>query len=453
MIENQQQVWDDFLSSLKKECSEQTYELWFKPMKLVSIEDGLMNISVPNKFFSNWIQEHYTEKTEIIIKRITGKDIKIILSIDPQATKLIPEEGELEPAPPTGPASGAVLEKNEFYPKYTFENFIVGPSNHFAHAAAEAVANAPGEAYNPLFIYGGVGLGKTHLLHAIGQRIKKEKPHMSLLYITSEKFMNEFIESLRKDRMIEFQAKYRSVDGLFVDDVQFFGGKEGMQDAFFHLFNTLYGAHKQVVLSSDCAPKEISNLVERLRSRLQWGVIADIQPPDLETRVAILRKKAEAEKFFVPDDVIFFLAGEIKSNIRDMEGCLNRIVANSELAGTEITVDRPKEILKDTISREETASTITIDSIQKVVAKHFNLESSDMKAKRRTGSVAFPRQVAMYLSRTMTESSTTEIGESFGGRDHTTVLYACEKIKTKLSHDPYFNALLNKISQEIKTSG
>lgn len=272
-----------------------------------------------------------------------------------------------------------------------------------------------------------------------------------MLYITSERFTNELIESIRNDRMPQFRNKYRNLDVLLIDDIQFLAGKESTQEEFFHLFNTLYEAHKQIVVSSDSTPKEIPTIEERLRSRFQWGVIADIQPPDIETRIAILRKKAGAENIFIPDDVVLFLASQIKSNIRELEGCLIRIVAFSSLTGSEVTVDRSKEILKDIITKEEIAAPITIELIQNVVGKHFHLDIKEMKSKRRTDAVAFPRQVAMYLARTLTEYSTTEIGTEFGGRDHTTVMYACEKIKMKLAGDPFFSALVNRITQEIKT--
>lgn len=452
-----EQIWDEVLSNIEKLIPPETYGLWFKPISFVSLENKVLTLSVPNKFFSQWIEKHYNTTLEEFLKDLTDKDIKIVFIIDPHAKKLILEkEQEDISSPEVSPTSSPLVETTftgaePLHPKYIFNNFVVGVSNRFAQATAEAVANAPGEAYNPLFIYGGVGLGKTHLLQAVGHHVKKKFPYMSVFYITSERFTNEFIESIQKKQMMEFRAKYRNFDLFLIDDIQFIADKPSSQDELFHIFNALYGSHKQVVFASDRPPKEIQNLVERLRSRFQWGVIADIQPPDLETRIAILRAKAESENLYVPDDVILFIAGEIKSNIRDLEGSLIRIVAFSHVTGTDITVDRAREILKDIITKEEIIGQITIESIQRVVVKHFNTDIKEMKSKKRTDAVAFPRQIAMYLARTLTEFSTTEIGTSFGGRDHTTVMYANEKIKTKLANDPYFSALINKITREIKT--
>jgi len=451
MVLSAEQLWDEILNKLKEEMPKDSYELWFKPTRAVSFEDNLLNVQVPNRFFSKYLQEKHKGKIEELLRVTTASEAQIIFTIDPQSHIQEKERKDEEIEPTSIAADETTFTTMEFNPKYTFENFVVGPSNRFAHATAEAVANDPGKAYNPLFIYGGVGLGKTHLLQAIGHYNKKQNPRLAVLYITSERFTNELIESIRNDRMVEFRNKYRHLDVLMIDDIQFLVGKESTQEEFFHLFNTLYEAHKQIVISSDSTPKEIPTIEERLRSRFQWGVIADIQPPDIETRIAILRKKAEAENIFIPDDVVLFLASQIKSNIRELEGCLIRIVAFSSLTGSEVTVDRSKEILKDIITKEEIAVPITIELIQNAVSKHFHLDVKEMKSKKRTDAVAFPRQVAMYLARTLTEYSTTEIGADFGGRDHTTVMYACEKIKMKLAGDPFFAALTNKITQEIKT--
>lgn len=451
MVLSAEQLWDEILNKLKEEMPKDSYELWFKPTRAVSFEDNLLNVQVPNRFFSKYLQERHKGKIEELLRVTTASEAQIIFTIDPQSHIQEKERKDEEIEPTSIAADETTFTTMEFNPKYTFENFVVGPSNRFAHATAEAVANDPGKAYNPLFIYGGVGLGKTHLLQAIGHYNKKQNPRLAVLYITSERFTNELIESIRNDRMVEFRNKYRHLDVLMIDDIQFLAGKESTQEEFFHLFNTLYEAHKQIVISSDSTPKEIPTIEERLRSRFQWGVIADIQPPDIETRIAILRKKAGAENIFIPDDVVLFLASQIKSNIRELEGCLIRIVAFSSLTGSEVTVDRSKEILKDIITKEEIAVPITIELIQNAVSKHFHLDVKEMKSKKRTDAVAFPRQVAMYLARTLTEYSTTEIGADFGGRDHTTVMYACEKIKMKLAGDPFFTALINRITQEIKT--
>jgi len=451
MVLSAEELWNQILNRLKEEMAKDSYELWFKPTTAISFEENVLNVRVPNRFFFNCLQERHKGKIEELLRATTGPEARIMFTIDPHSQIQESERKEEEIEPTSIAADETTFTTMEFNPKYTFENFVVGPSNRFAHATAEAVANDPGKAYNPLFIYGGVGLGKTHLLQAIGHQNKKRKPRLSVLYITSERFTNELIESIRNDRMIKFRNKYRNLDVLLIDDIQFLAGKESTQEEFFHIFNTLYEAQKQIVISSDSTPKEIPTLEERLRSRFQWGVIADIQPPDIETRIAILRKKAEAESIFIPDDVVLFLASQIKSNIRELEGCLIRIVAFSSLTGSEVTVDRAKEILKDIITKEEIAVPITIELIQKVVSKHFHLDIKDMKSKKRTDAVAFPRQVAMYLARTLTEYSTTEIGTEFGGRDHTTVMYACEKLKMKLAGDPFFAALINRITQEIKT--
>jgi len=446
-----EELWNEILEKIREGMPKDSYELWFKPTRAISFENNLLNIRVPNRFFCKCLQERHKARIEELLRAATTPEAQVIFTIDPQSQVLEKERVEEKIEPTSIAADETTFTTMEFNPKYTFENFVVGPSNRFAHATAEAVANDPGKAYNPLFIYGGVGLGKTHLLQAIGHYNKRRNSRLSVLYITSERFTNELIESIRNDRMVGFRNKYRNLDVLLIDDIQFLAGKESTQEEFFHIFNTLYEAHKQIVISSDSNPKEIPTLEERLRSRFQWGVIADIQPPGIETRIAILRKKAEGEKIFIPDDVVLFLATQIKSNIRELEGSLIRIVAFSSLTGTEVSVDRAKEILKDIITKEEIAVPITMELIQKVVSRHFHLDVKEMKSKKRTDAIAFPRQVAMYLARTLTEYSTTEIGTEFGGRDHTTVMYACEKIKMRLAGDPFFAALVNKITQEIRS--
>jgi chromosomal replication initiator protein len=312
------------------------------------------------------------------------------------------------------------------------------------------VAKDPGKAYNPLFLYGGVGLGKTHLMHAIGHHMVKTNPKARVFYTTSEKFINEFIDSLRFEKMAQFRQRYRKLDCLLIDDIQFFVNKESSQEEFFYTFNTLYDSRKQIVISSDRPPKEIPTLQERLITRFEWGVVADIQAPDLETRIAILRKKAEAECMYVPEDVILFLASHVRTNIRELEGSLIRVTAHASLTGVSLTVDSARETLRDVIAREEAAAPISLEKIQEVVSRHYHVDLHDMKSKRRTDAIAFPRQIAMYLARTLTEMSTTQIGDSFGGRDHTTVMHASSKVKNRLESDPFFAALINKIIQEIR---
>jgi chromosomal replication initiator protein len=451
MLKSMDKLWTQALETIRKDINEESFSLWFKPLKPLSYEKDTFLIQVPNKFFSDWLKQHYLEKMESLLTALVDVDKKIIVRFSisnappPQISVLANDQTkETKLNPP-------VFIGNSFNPKYTFSSFVVGPSNRFAQAAAEAVAKSPGRAYNPLFFYGGVGLGKTHLLHAIGYYIKEQNPKAKVCYLSSEKFTNEMIDSLRNDRMDKFHQKFRGLDALLIDDIQFLAGKESTQEIFFHTFNALYDAHKQIVITSDAVPKEIPTIEERLRSRFEWGVIADIQPPDLETRIAILRKKAENERLFVPEDVILFIASQIKSNIRKLEGSLIRIVAFASLTGSDITVEKTKEILKDIITKEEILIPITLSSIQKIICIHFNLGVADIKSKKRTDAIAFPRQIAMYLARSLTELSTTEIGDFFGKRDHTTVMYACEKIKTKLTKDPYFTALVNKIINEVKT--
>ncbi len=319
-------------------------------------------------------------------------------------------------------------------PKYTFDSFVIGNSNRFAHAASLAVAESPAKAYNPLFIYGGVGLGKTHLMHAIGHYILNNNPKSQVVYVSSEKFTNELINSIKDDKNVEFRNKYRNIDILLVDDIQFIAGKERTQEEFFHTFNALYEANKQIIISSDRPPKEIPTLEDRLRSRFEWGLIADIQAPDFETRMAILKKKADVEKLNIPNEVMVYIATKIKSNIRELEGALIRIVAFSSLTNKEISVDLASEALKDIISSKQTRQ-VTIDIIQEVVANYYNLKIEDLKSARRTRNIAFPRQIAMYLSRKLTDMSLPKIGEEFGGRDHTTVIHAYEKISNNLKKE------------------
>ena len=331
--------------------------------------------------------------------------------------------------------------------RYTFDTFVVGSSNQFAHAAAQAVAEAPSRSYNPLFLYGGVGLGKTHLMHAIGQYLLRHLPDIKLTYISSERFMNEMINSLRYDRILDFRARYRSIDVLLVDDVQFLAGKEGTQTEFFHTFNSLYDAQKQIVISSDCPPQQIPALEERLRSRFEWGLIADIQPPDLETKVAILQKKAGAEAIPLPDDVALYIAGGIKSNVRELEGSLIRLIAYASLTGSAISLALAEEVLRDIIDRSD--KVITIEMIQKMVAGHYNLKVADLKSRNNSKAVTLPRQIAMYLCKSLTGTSLPEIGRSFGGKHHSTVIYSIRKIDGQCKRDRTFHTLINSFIQSF----
>lgn len=446
--ETAENIWSGVLERLKTQLKDEIFNLWLKPLKAQQWDSDLLTLKVPNRFFSEWVKKNCQRQIEDALKEILGRDAALAfetgLEIEPILER---EEVRAEPIAP--PKAENHFTGEQFNPKYTFDSFVVGPSNRFAQAAAMAVAKDPGRAYNPLFLYGGVGLGKTHILHATGHAIRQNNPGAKVLYITSERFINEFIDAIRFDKMKDFREKYRNLDCLLIDDIQSLMGKENSQEEFFYTFNSLYDSRKQIIISSDRTPGE-TKVSARLVSRFEWGVVADIQAPDLETRIAILRKKAATEKIFVPDDVILYIASQIRSNIRELEGSLIRIVAFSSLTGTPLTIDSARETLKDIVTANEAARPIRVEDIQEVVANHFNLDLRDMKSKRRTDAIAFPRQIAMYLARTLTECSTTELGDQFGGKDHTTVMHACNKIKAKMTSDPYFTALLNKITQQIK---
>jgi len=450
IMESLDQIWQQIADRLKQSLPAETYSLWIKPVKPVSINDNKFVLEVPNKFFVNWYNQNQRNVMETLLQEITENnkltlDFTCAQDLDTILKKTQSTEDNTELEKPVE------IISDEFNPKYSFESFIEGASNRFAKSACSAIADNPGKAYNPVFIYGGVGLGKTHLLHAIGNRLIKNNPNYKIKYTSSEKFINEFIDSLKYDTPKMFRNKFRSVDCLLIDDIQFLINKERSQEEFFNTFNALYDSSKQMVITSDRPPKDLSTIEERLISRFEWGIVAVIQPPDQETRIAILRKKAESEKVYVPDDVIVFLSSQIKSNIRELEGSLIRIVAFSSLTGTPLTVDVAKEILNDIIRREENSQPITIEKIQKVVSKHYHIDTKEIKSKRRTDVIALPRQIAMYIARTLTEMSTIEIGESFGGKDHTTVMHACTKIKNKINTDPFFVAEINKIISKIKS--
>ncbi len=443
-------LWQAIAERLKSDMDPEIFDLWLKPVRFVSFESGRLTLGVPNRFFNDWILGHCKDKIESNLREIADPNASLELVIF-QQQHVQAQESPVQiivPSKTQEDAPGFGIE--QFNPKYTFDTFIEGQANRFAKAAAEGISKEPGIRFNPFFLYGGVGLGKTHLMHAIGHAIRNHYPKARVLYITSEKFINEFIDSIRFERPADFRNKYRNLDCLLIDDIQFLMGKGRSEEEFFYTFNTLFDSRKQIVISSDRAPKEMGALTDRLISRFEWGVVADIQPPDLETRIAILRKKASMERLHVPDDVILFVATQVKSNIRELEGSLIRIVAFSSLTGTPLTVDTARATLRDILKHEDAQKPITIEDIQEVVAKHFNLEPRELKSKRRTDAIAWPRQIAMYLGRTLTELSTTELGNSFGGKDHTTVLHACEKVKMKLAESPFISSLVNKITQEIK---
>jgi chromosomal replication initiator protein len=447
-------MWEKVMDKIKPSVTAETCKLWIEPLKPIALENNIFTLEVPNIYFSQWISKNQQKNIEQIISSECGNAITIEFKLQQDLSQAIkkagniPEHADVE----VHIQQPAVVEKDQINPKYVFPGFVVGASNRFAHGCCEAVAKNPGKQFNPLFIYSGVGLGKTHLLYAIGNYIKQAIPNSKVMYVTCEKFVTEFIESIRFDKISSFKSKYRGLDCLLIDDIQFLIGKESSQEEFFHMFNNLFNSKKQVVVSSDRPPKELEGVEERLISRFEWGIIADIQPPDLETRIAILRKKAEEEKIYIPDDVIVYIASQIKSNIRQLEGSLLRITAFSLFTSTPLAVDSVQKILHDIIKTDGSAR-ITIEGIKQVVADEFNLDIKDMKSKRRTDAIVFPRQIAMYLVRTLSdEFSTNAIGDAFGGRDHSTVMHACNKIKEKMDADPYFNAKINQIIKKIRNT-
>jgi chromosomal replication initiator protein len=434
-------LWTRMLSALEGKIPAAAIDSWFRPSRLLAVEGDHLQIGVPNKFSRDWLEEHHLDALRAAAKDCLGGAPRISFVID---RSVHPAPGSREvPAAQTPRATAAV----GLNPRYTFEAFVVGSSNQFAQAACLAVAELPSKTYNPLFLYGGVGLGKTHLLHAVGHQMNRLYPQLAVLYLSSERFTNDLINSIRYDRTVEFRAKYRTIDLLLIDDIQFLSGKERTQEEFFHTFNDLYDSKRQIVVSSDRSPKDIPDLEERLRSRFEWGLIADIQPPDFETRVAILKKKAEIERVRFPDDVAFLVASRVKSNIRELEGSLTRMIAFCALAGREMSVDLAQDVLADLWGEEE--KVITIEQIQRKVSDFFGIKLSEIKARNRTKAVAFPRQVAMYLSRQLTHASLAEVGRAFGGKDHTTVLHAANKIQTLLQEDPKLKKALESLIQGI----
>ncbi|BAK80563.1 chromosomal replication initiator protein DnaA [Candidatus Arthromitus sp. SFB-rat-Yit] len=442
------ELWDDILLELKKNLSDISFNTWFSDIEILNIYNSTIILGCNNSLILETINLRYIDSLTSIIFNITKHSYKVkcILkeSFKNEYSKNLTKTIVLKN---NNDILNTSLNSN-LNSKYTFETFVVGNSNRFAHAASLAVAESPSKAYNPLFIYGGVGLGKTHLMHAIGHLINENNSKLKVVYLTSEKFINELISSIKDDKNIEFRDKYRTVDVLLIDDVQFIAGKERTQEEFFHTFNALHESNKQIILSSDRPPKEIKTLEERLRSRFEWGLIADIQPPDYETRIAILRKKSDVDNLNVPNEVLIYIATKIKSNIRELEGALLRVVAYTNLTNTPISLELAKEALKDLISVNN-SKIITIEYIQETISNYFDLTIDIIKSQRRTQNIAFPRQIAMYLCRKLTDSSLPKIGEKFGGRDHTTVIHAYEKILNKIESDPEFNNLINELSNKI----
>jgi chromosomal replication initiator protein len=441
-------IWDQVLARIETKVNRHSFYTWFKPTSFVADEGGAIRVRVPNGLFRDWLTKHYSavliealgevERRGTAVSFVTDDGIPVVPITVDVAPEAEPETPLEQPEPQVGGLA----------PRYSFDTFIVGGSNQFAHAACRAVAEAPSRSYNPLFIYGGVGLGKTHLMHAIGHYVLNHLKTLKLTYISSERFMNEMINAVRYDRVLDFRERYRSVDILLVDDIQFLAGKEGTQTEFFHTFNALYDSQKQIVISSDRPPHEIQQLEERLRSRFEWGLIADIQPPDLETKVAILRRKAEAEGVVLPDNVALYIAGKIKSNIRELEGSLIRLVAFASLTGREISLPLAQEVLRNVLQHDDRA--VTIEVIQKFVADFYQLKLVELKSRNNSKSVAMPRQIAMYLCKALTNASLPEIGKSFGGKHHSTVIHSIRKIEALRKSDGDFNTLINNLSESLR---
>ncbi len=460
-------VWQETLKRMEQEVSRLVFTTWIKSAMPLSATDTTFEIGVPKKFVKEWIEDNYSSRIQQVLQEITGESLQLkITNLD------IKDEDEVaapvvqtvkpaapEPTPAVEVQSAAEVESAQaqaaedvpalLNPKYTFESFVIGNSNRFAHAASLAVAEVPAKVYNPLFLYGGVGLGKTHLMHAIGNRIQQNHPYLKVLYISSEKFTNELINSILHGNPEAFRQKYRNIDCLLVDDIQFLSKKEHTQEEFFHTFNTLHDANKQIIISSDRPPKEIPTLEDRLRSRFEWGLITDIQAPDLETRIAILRKKALQENITIPNEIMVYIASRIDNNIRELEGALIRVIAFASLKKEPLSLDMATEALKGLLA-DNVGRPVTIDKIKEIVASYFRLKLDDLIAKKRTRNVAYPRQIAMYLAREMTDSSLPRIGEVFGGRDHTTVIHAYEKISKERADDAKLDQTIKELTKRVQ---
>lgn len=447
------ELWNSFLMILEREIdSSVSFNTWFKPSKLLAIKDDTVVIETPSNFIKEMLESRYYKLTKEIFSEFLKKEVNIKFIKSPNNDSELIEQ--IETIETVELNQDPIQTENEtittyLNPKYTFDTFVIGNSNRFAHAASLAVAESPAKAYNPLFIYGGVGLGKTHLMHAIGHYILNKNPDVKVLYVTSEKFTNELINSIRDYKNVYFRNRYRNIDVLLIDDIQFIAGKDRTQEEFFHTFNTLHESNKQIVISSDRPPKEIPTLEERLRSRFEWGLISDIQTPDLETRIAILKKKAELEGLSIPNDVLLYIANQIDSNIRELEGALIRVMAYASLTNQNLSAELAEDALKD-ILPDSKPKPVTISLIQEIVSEFFNLKVEDLKGKRRTRDIVYPRQIAMYLSRELTDSSLPKIGEEFGGKDHTTVIHAYGKILDNLKEDPSLQSLVNELIDKIK---
>ena len=455
-------IWDQVLSRIEDQVGKHSFSTWFKPTSLLLDGGNSLSIRVPNLLFVEWLPKHYSVVLAEALRDVGRADVKLVFVPDAAGGAEAARASAFRPENDRSPAPRAVAPEplvddgepsiepraGGLIPRYTFDSFIVGPSNQFAHAACRAVAETPSRSYNPLFIHGGVGLGKTHLMHAIGHYVVQHHPGLALTYISSERFMNEMINAVRFDRILDFRSRYRGVDVLLVDDIQFVSGKEGTQNEFFHTFNALHDAQKQIVISSDRPPHEIPALEERLRSRFEWGLIADINPPDIETKAAILKKKAEGEAVPLPDSVAMFLASRIRTNIRELEGSLIRLIAYASLTGKPLTIELAQDVLKNVLAHDDKA--VTIEQIQKFVAEYYQLKLNELKSRNNSKSVAMPRQVAMYLCKALTHASLPEIGRSFGGKHHSTVIHSINKVEDLRKKDTDFDKQVTTLLQHFK---
>jgi chromosomal replication initiator protein len=446
------QLWQRLSAALKPQISTDSFKRWFSGVELIEAKEKSLTFGVPNNIYQFWIESNYMPALQTAIVTTFGspRSVKFCSPSGPGAQTSLADPTPLKEVLqelPGDPKPGATVPG--LNPRNTFESFVVGPNNEIAHAASLAVAQAPARTYNPLFVYGGVGLGKTHLMQAIGQYVWTKKKNMKVIYVSSELFINEFIDAIQHSNLVKFRKRYRQADLLLIDDIQFLGGKERSQEEFFHTFNTLFDGHKQIVLSSDRPASEIANLEHRLVSRFEWGLTAELQPPDIETRLAILRKKAHSMQIKLRDDIFQFLASRIRTNVRRLEGALMRVASFASLSGKELTQEVIEHLLKD-ILQEEGRHSITIEQIQRRVAEQFDVRVADMTSKRRPASIAFPRQVAMYLARELTKASLNEIGEAFGGRDHGTVLHACKLVKKRMTEQDNIRQTISFIDSSLQ---
>jgi chromosomal replication initiator protein len=444
-------IWEAALSSIESRINRHYFEMWFKPITCTAIEGDRIFLRAPNRYIKEWFEDNYLSTVLAEIRSQTNQEYKVVFEISDDGQSRSSETRlfvQSDPIDAVAAREGDLELRPELLPKYTFDTFVVGPSNQLAHAAARAAAEVPASKYNPLFIYGGVGLGKTHLLHAIGHAIRARSPNWRIVYLNSEAFMNEYVSGIRNNQIDLFRRKYRErCDVLLMDDIQFLAGKDRTQEEFFHTFNSLFEAHRQIVVTADTFPHEIPDLEDRIRSRFQWGLIADIQPPELETRIAILEKKAELDAIDLPKDVANFLATHIKSNVRELEGLLIRLAALSSLQHRPITIDFARETLRSFLS--QASSFLTVEAVQKEVSNYYGVKLADLKSPRRHQAIARPRQIAMYLARKLVKASFPELGQRFGGKDHTTVMAACRKIEKLITNDPQTRHEVQEIERHL----